>query len=277
MKNNLVGKSVHRVRRFSPGLALTIVAMLAQNHAGAIPVAPALGLAGTFGVLGASAVTVAGPTTINGDLGSYPTPAITINGAVTVNGVNQRADAAAAAAHADLLTGFAQAAAAPVTTYLGPAADLSGDTLAGGVYNGSSSLAVTGTLTLDADGNPNEVWIFQAGSTLLMTAASQIVLTGGAQASNVYWEVGSSATIGADTTFEGDILAYASITLGAGATVDGLVAAETGAITMANNIITSPDDLVVPSVPDGGNTMLMLGSGFLALAFVSRKVMSPAK
>jgi len=276
MKVKLFGKTVTVRKRTTAGLFIAVASVALHNDAMAIPVAPDLGVAGGFGVLAGSAITITGPTTVNGDIGSFPTPAITGLGNLTLNGVNQGGDTLAATAQNDLTTAYNAGVAAPATALLGPAVDLGGLTLLGGVYNGSSSVAVTGTLTLDAYGNPNEVWIFQAGSTLLMAANSQVVLTGGAQAGNVYWLVGSSATVGADTAFEGNLLAYSAITLGAGATVDGLVAAETGAITLDNNTISVPDYQPVASVPDGSNTLILLGGGLMALGVVKRQVLRPA-
>jgi hypothetical protein len=116
--------------------------------------------------------------------------------------------------------------------------DIGGMTLAPGVYSNGSSVGITGTLVLDAQGNPNAVWVFQIGSTLTTaTSNSSIVLAGGAQSSNVYWQVGSSATLGTGTDFAGTIMAQASITANTGARVDGRLLARTGAVTLNGNSI----------------------------------------
>ncbi len=116
-------------------------------------------------------------------------------------------------------------------------AELGGLTLNSGVYKSASSLLLTGSLTLDAQGDPNAVWIFQAGSTLTTASSSVVNLVGGAQASNIFWQVGSSATLGTYTNFAGSILALTSITVTTGATVDGRVLAIDGAVTLDSNTI----------------------------------------
>jgi hypothetical protein len=120
-------------------------------------------------------------------------------------------------------------------------ADIGNSTLFPGVYKTSISLGITGNLTLDAQGDPNAVWIFQIGSTLTTAAGnSQVILSGGAQAQNVFWQVGSSATLGTNTIFEGTIMAQASITLTTGATLNGRALARTGAVTLDNNQVNVP-------------------------------------
>jgi uncharacterized repeat protein (TIGR01451 family) len=123
----------------------------------------------------------------------------------------------------------------PATSVSG---DLGGRTLTPGAYNSASSLGLTGTLTLDAQGDPNGVFIFQMGSTLITASASQVVLTGGAQAANVFWQVGSSATLGTNSTLSGNILALTSITATTGATIHGRALAINGAVTLDSNTIT---------------------------------------
>ena len=143
-----------------------------------------------------------------------------------------------------------------------------------GVYGDSSSLFLSGTLTLDAHGDPNAVFIFQAGSTLITASGSHILLTGGAQAANVFWQVGSSATLGTDTDFVGNILAFESITLQTGATVTGRTLADNGAVTLDHNTITGsfPN---VPGVPDAGSTILLLGLGVASLVALRRYSLLP--
>ena len=143
-----------------------------------------------------------------------------------------------------------------------PIFDLGGLTLGAGVYNDPSSFWITGTLTLDGGGDPNAVWIFQAGSTLITGSGSNVALIGGAQASNVFWQVGSSATLGTGSHFEGSILASESISLNTGAALTGRALALTGAVTLDYNTIV---------VPEAGSTML-LGIGVVTLLARRRRL-----
>jgi hypothetical protein len=108
------------------------------------------------------------------------------------------------------------------------------------VYKATSGLGLTGTVTLNAHNNPNAVFIFQAGSTLITASSSTVKLIGGAQACNVFWQVGSSATLGTNTTFVGSILALTSASVQTGATVDGRVLARNGQVSLDDNTITAP-------------------------------------
>jgi hypothetical protein len=157
------------------------------------------------------------------------------------------ADATAAQAQADLTIAYNDAAGRTVGA-IAVAGNLGGQTLAPGLYKSTSSLAIdSGDLTLDAQGDPNAVFIFQMASTLTTTAGRQVILSGGAQAANIYWQVGSSATLGTTSVFKGNILAMASITVTLGATVDGRLLARTAAVTLDGNTITAPN-LVAPAV-----------------------------
>jgi len=146
----------------------------------------------------------------------------------------------AAAAQSSLTTTYndlaGRTAPAPATI----AGDLGGLTLAPGIYKSTSSLGLTGTLKLDGQGNANAVWIFQIASSLTTISNSSIVLIGNAQASNVYWQVGSSATLGTNSTFNGNILALTSITLTTGATLNGRALARNGAVTLDSNMVNVP-------------------------------------
>ena len=145
-------------------------------------------------------------------------------------------------AQGDLTTAYNDAAAAPGGAVL--TADIGGETLAPGVYKTTSaqpSLGITGNLTLDGGGDSNAVWIFQIVSSLTTAATnSQVILTNGATAQNVFWQVGSSATLGTTTTFAGSIMAQASVTLGTGATLNGRALARTGAVTLLSNPVNVP-------------------------------------
>jgi LPXTG-motif cell wall-anchored protein len=201
-----------------------------------------LGLAEPFAVLAGSGISNTGPTTASGsagaNFGSSPTGTFTGDVLVTTSGTKYTAvDAAVTAAKVDLTTAYNDAAGrTPATTVT---ADLGGQTLTAGVYKSASSLAVTGTLTLDAENDPDAVFIFQAGSTLTSASSATIALVNGADACNVFWQVGSSATFGTDTVFVGHVLALTSITANTRATFQGQLLAQNGAVTLDTNTITN--------------------------------------
>jgi hypothetical protein len=208
------------------------------------PTTVPLGTAAYFSVLAGSGITNTGATTITADVGTYPTPSETgftgANTVIFVNGVNHAGDSVTQGAKGDLLTAYNNAAGQATTQTI--SADLGGQTLTAGVYTGSPSLGLTGTLTLDGQNNPNSLFIFQCPESTLTTASSSVVnLINGAQACNVFWQVGSSATIGTYSAFVGNILAYTSITLTTNATVEGRVLALNGAVTLDTNTINTTD------------------------------------
>ena len=216
--------------------AAVTVGLAGEARAAAVGVP--LGTAGPFAVLAGAGVTNTGPTTLRGDLGSYPTTTTTGTGTLTTTGVNHGGDAVTQGAKRDLTTGYNTAAGEgpphPVS------ADLAGRTLTAGVYRSASTLGLTGDLTLDAGGNPDAVFVFQAGSTLKTASASRVTLTNGAQACHVFWQVGSSATLGTASVFRGSILALTSISVTTGVTIDGRVLARNGAVTLDTDTITTP-------------------------------------
>jgi hypothetical protein len=216
---------------FAGGLLVTLVGGAAAA-AGAVP----LGTASSFAVLAGAGITNTGPTTVTGDLGTFPTTTMTGTASLTVTGTKHAGDAVTQRAKTDLVTAYKTAAGKGPTSPI--AADLGGRTLRPGVYNSASSIGLTGTLTLDGRGNPNATFVFQAGSTLTTASASQVKLVNGAEACNVYWQVGSSATLGTGSSFRGTILALTSITVTTGATVHGRVLARNGAVTLDTNTIT---------------------------------------
>ena len=201
-----------------------------------------LGSAGTFEVLAGSTVTNTGPTTIaGGDLGLSPGSAVTgfPPGTMIPPAVMHVTDPIAAQAELDLTAAYIYAAGVPSGAVL--PGDLSGLTLASGVYTNSSTVMLSaGNVTLDAQGNANAAFIFQISSTLTTIGSTQVILAGGAQAKNIFWQVGSSATLGTNSTFQGTILALQSITLQTGATLNGRALARNGAVTLDSNTVTVP-------------------------------------
>ncbi|HLX51314.1 MAG TPA: ice-binding family protein [Streptosporangiaceae bacterium] len=247
MKTNVTGPR----RKHLPGLMTMMLAgvflvssAFALTTAGASvaglasqPAPVSLGTASSFAVLAGSTVTNTGPSVITGDLGVSPGTAVTgFPPGMVVSGTIHAGDAVAAAAQADLTTAYNDAAGrAPDQDLTGQ--DLGGKTLTAGVYKFDSSAGLTGTLTLDGQGNPDAVFIFQIGSTLTTASASNVVLINGARACDAFWQIGSSATLGTGTSFIGNILALTSITATTGVTVDGRLLARNGAVTLDTNTV----------------------------------------
>ncbi len=199
-----------------------------------------LGTAGNFGVLAGSAVTNTGSSVIGADLGVSPGSAVTgfPPGVVTPPGTIHSADATAAQAQIDLTTAYTTAAAMPTLVNL-TGTDLGGLTLTPGVYGFASSAQLTGTLTLDALGNPSAVFVFKMGSTLTTASGSSVKVINGGTSCNVFWQIGSSATFGTTTTFAGNVLALGSITLNTGVNLGGRALARNGAVTLAGNNVSA--------------------------------------
>ncbi len=198
-----------------------------------------LGTACMFGILAATpAVANSGPTNVTGDVGIWPAASITGFPPGTLTGTEYAGDAVAQTAQGDLTTAYNYAASAAGGAVL--TADIGGQTLAPGVYKTTSaqpSLGITGSLTLSGNG----VYIFQIVSTLTTAANnSQVILSGGATPQDVFWQVGSSATLGTTTTFAGTIMAQASVSLDTGATLNGRALARTGAVTLLSNPVNVP-------------------------------------
>jgi hypothetical protein len=201
-----------------------------------------LGTAGNFKILAGSTVTNTGPTTIaGGDLGLSPGTAVTgfPPGTLIAPAVMHVADATAAQAQLDLTTAYTYTAGLPGAAVL--PGDMSGLTFTPGLYKTSSTVMLSaGNVTLDAQGNANAVFIFQIGSTLTTLGSTQVVLAGGAQSKNIFWQVGSSATLGTNSIFEGVIMSLQSITLDTGATLHGRALARNGAVTLDANTVDDP-------------------------------------
>ncbi|MHB1157157.1 MAG: ice-binding family protein [Phycisphaerales bacterium] len=207
-----------------------------------------LGTAGDFAVLGATTVTNTGPTTLVGDLGVSPGTAITGFGPGTFTGTSHQNDSVAIQAQTDAATAYTALAGLAVPTDL-TGQDLGSLVLTPGVYHFNSSAQLTGALTLNGLGE----YVFQIGSTLTTAASSSIVLTNGASAFDVYFQVGSSATLGTSTSFAGTIIADQSITLTTGSSMSGRAIALNGAVTLDTN------NIVVPVPEPATFSLLVLG------------------
>jgi hypothetical protein len=229
-----------RLGRTKLGAGLVSLGLLATMlFAGTATAAPAkvgLGTAESFSVLAGSTVTNTGPTTMFGDLGLSPGSSVT--GAPHVLGATHVDDAVAIGAKSSLTTAYNDAASRPSNGSAGT--DLAGQTFTPGVRSASSSLLLSsGSVTLDAQGDPNAVFIFQIGSTLTTASNTSVKLINGAQACNVFWQVGSSATLGTGTVFVGTVMAAETITANTAATIHGRLLAQTAAVNLDTNTITT--------------------------------------
>jgi hypothetical protein len=219
--------------------ATTVLIGVARSPSASAATLPiSLGTAADFAVLAGTTVTNTGLTTISGDIGVSPGTAVTgfppgqiVNGAIHAN------DGPAVQAEADLALAYTDAVARTTTATV--SGQLGGTTKSAGVYDSvSGTFGIAGTLTLDAQGDPNAVFIFKAVSTVITAASSTVNLVNGAQSCNVFWQVGSSATLGANSILRGNLLAFTSITVGAGLQVDGRALAINGAVTLDTDAIT---------------------------------------
>jgi hypothetical protein len=217
--------------------------------------AQSLGSAASYAILAGSTITNTGATSIVGDVGVSPGSAITgLPAGQPTGGVIHAADAAAATAQADLTAAYGFLAGMACST-VSTGVDLGGKTLAPGVYCFASSAPINGTLTLDAMGDTAAVFVFQMGSTLLAAGASAVNLVNGAQATHVWWQVGSSATLGVGCAMQGNICAYSSITLNTGASLTGRALARNGAVTMATNTVSGINDQGTPTLKSSWGAM----------------------
>ena len=242
-------RSGRRLGQVMMGIALAFAIAVLPTGALASATAPSLGTAESFAVLGGSTVTNTGATKVTGDLGVSPGTAITgfPPGKVTGGSIHS-ADATALQAQKDVTTAYNNLAGQACDTDL-TGQDLGGKTLTSGVYCFTSSAQLTGTLTLDAQGSADAVFIFKIGSTLTTASSSSVQIINGGSNCNVYWQVGSSATLGTGTSFVGNILADASVTLTNGANVFGRVLAQSGAVTMDKNIVSASGCASVSPTP----------------------------
>lgn len=255
-----------------------------------------LGSTESYAVLAGSTITNTGSTVIDGnfggDIGLYPGTSITGFPPGTVGGTTHVNDDSAIKAKTDLVTAYNDAAGRTSTKDMS-GTDLGGQTLTTGVYKFSSAAKLTGTLTLDAQGDPEAVFIFQIGSALTTATSSEVKLINGARFCRVFWQVTSSATLGTTTKFVGHILALQSITCNTGATVQGQLLARNGAVTLDSNKVTNGScptitGATTPTTPSGGTTeltktaesgkdfiliggLLLITSGAFMLLLISRR------
>jgi hypothetical protein len=239
-------------RTINSRVRLALIGVSAAVAFAVLPAAPALaattidgpinlGTASTFAVLASSTVTNTGPSVIGGNLGLSPGTSVTGFPPGILHGTQSTANTTAAKAKADLTTAYNVAASlTPKTSGL---SDLVGKSLVPGVYSGGA-LSLSGTLTLT--GNADSVWVFQAASTLITASSSNIIITGGATSCNVFWKVGSSATLGSGSHFVGTILANSSVTANTAASVTGRLLARVHAVTLDSNVITRPTGCTAP-------------------------------
>ncbi|MCS5716816.1 ice-binding family protein [Herbiconiux sp. CPCC 205763] len=219
--------------------------LASAQSASAIGTTVNLGTAATYSVLGGQSVTNTGPSILGAGVGVSPGSAITGFPPGITLGARHAADAEALQAQSDLGTAYDAAAAQAVDVSV--EGDLGNRTLLPGVYNAASSIGLTGAVTLNGQGDPDAVFIFQIGSGLTTATSSSVVPINGARACNVFWQIGESAVIGSSTSFVGTIMALTTITLGSGATVDGRALARNGSVTLNNNVFT--DGLCDASTP----------------------------
>lgn len=221
-----------RTLGFASLVALFVVSLGASAQAATV----GLGTLDSFAVLGHTTVTNTGPSVITGDVGLSPGTSAPGFPPGIVNGTFHINDGVAAKAQDDLTTAYNDAAGRPSTATV--AADLAGQTLTPGVYTASSTMGLSGALTLDGQNDPNAVFVFQVGSGLNIASASRVLLTRGVQSCNVFWKVGSSAVIDTSAVFVGNVMANQSISMKTAATLDGRVLARNGAVTLDTNTIT---------------------------------------
>jgi len=242
-----------------PILILAVMLMLPTPSMAAEQLPVELGTTVNYAILAGSGITNTGSTTINGnglgsggDVGTFPTT--TINGfppALQFDGIIQ-SDIVTQQAKSDLKTAYDDAAARTLGVHTVSEALGGGQNLTPGTYKSETSMQINGTLILDGLGDPNAVFVFQAGSTLTTASSSKIILANGAQFGRIYWQVGSSATLGSGSAFSGRIFAMTSITLNAGVNVTGQLLARNGAVTLISDFIVNP--IVSTPVPSDNSS-----------------------
>jgi len=260
------GSTKRRFERTTRHALLAAAALLASASLVGAQTPSPLGSAEKFGVLGASAVTNTGPTTITGDLGVSPGTAITGQSTITLNGTVRAGDAVAIQAQTDARSGFTTLNGLPFTSLPGMTF---GPSLTPGVFRFESSAQLTGNLFLDFLGNPDALFVFQIPSTLITASGSSITTSIANAGRNVFFLVGSSATLGTATAFRGSIIADQSVTLTTGATITcGRAIALVGAVTLDGNTITTQcasAQFPVTPVPEPSTLALLIGPMLLGV------------
>ena len=234
----LLGSNLHFVARITVGATDATGMPLVADVTWSFTTVPVeLGLARTFSVLGGS-VSNTGPTILAGELGV--SPGVTIGGFPPgiANGPPHAADAAAAQARSDLQLAWNDAVARPAATTIG--GDLAAMTLVSGVYHAAAAVSLSTTLRLDAQGDADAVFLFQIDGAFDTAAASTVVLVNGAQASHVFWVVTGAVTLGAMSSFRGNILCAAAITIGASGVLEGRALTLAGMVTLSTNTLSLP-------------------------------------
>lgn len=261
-------------------VSVALTALVSVASPAAAQTAPSLGNAGPYAVLGGSTVTNTGSTVLTGDLGVSPGSAITGFPPGTLTGFTHAANAQALAGQTDVTAAYDSLSSQACTSNR-TGQDLGGLTLTPGVYCFDSSAQLTGTLTLNGLGNSASVFIFKTGSTLTTASGARVTaINDGSGMCNVFWRIGSSATLGTTTQFAGNILALTSITLNTGANMLGRALARNGAVTLDSNQVAistcaasttptpSPSPTPVPTLPQIFVALLAAGmaaAGYLRL------------
>ena len=242
---------VHRNRFWRLGVAMAAASAFVAFPAGAQAATVELGTAESFVVLGGESVSNTGPSVLTGDLGVAPgTSLVGFGSPAVVNGAIHNNNEVANTAQADVDTAYGVAASEPVPpANVLTGTDLGNRTLMAGAYRYDSSAQLTGQLTLDAAGDPNAQFVFEIGSTLTTAPGSSVRLVNGASPCNVFWQVGSSATLDTTTAFQGNVMALASISLNDGASVIGRLLARDGSITLINNVIDNSPCVTASTTP----------------------------
>ena len=276
---------MHKLKVLTISIILVMLLSLAGLilNASARPlqaIAPGLGQADSFAVLGGVAVTNTGASVINGDLGTYPGVLSTITGfppgILVPPGTIHAADGVASQAQTDVTTAYNNLSTQVCTSDL-TGQDLGGLTLTPGVYCFSSSAQLTGILKLDAQGNPNAVWVFQIGSALTTAPGSSVVFINGGVGTpgcNVFWKVSSSATIDTTTAFVGNILALQSITMNTSASLAGRALARNAAVTLDTNNIKPVVCVLPPTQTPLPATQTVIAPTLTAIA-ATQTVLAP--
>ena len=259
---------------FTFGIAGLLITTTTSNLAVLAVTSVNLGTADSFAVLAGSTITNNGSSVINGNIGLSPGSVVTGFPSGIINGTQQIANSTAVQAQIGLTTAYGNALGqTPVSTI---PVELGGTSKTAGVYDSvPGTFGITGTLTLDAAGDPNAVFIFKSASTLITAGASNVVLINSAQACNVFWQVGSSATLGTNSTFKGNILAFTSATLTTGANVEGRVLARNGAVTLDRSTINRAACAVLPPVSTSSSTSTVTSTSASVIASIVAPTTSP--